>query len=139
MSIDPKLTGPLHSTLWSRFHNPRVLDFYASLHEKGASSAENWQPMVELILRIRSMASSVRLFAFISRQQLYITTATGYVDSSGHDVISIGWDPWQQRFLIGYGSLDHDLGAHPAQQAQIGPEGVGEALAPWLARLMTAA
>lgn len=136
MSSDNSL---LKAMPWSRLHDRKSSEFYTALNAQGEPSGGDWQPMVEVIRDIKSMNGAVRLFAFISQQHLYLTTASRYVDSSGHYAISIAWEPRQQSFRIGYSSLDHDLGAQPEEQARASPESVREVLAPLLARLLTAA
>lgn len=136
MPIDLTLSSRVRSISWWRLHDHTLLDFYAALHRQNQASGEDWQPMVELICHVRSMDGALRLFGFISQHRLYLTTASRYVDCAGHHSIFIAWEPRLKSYHLGYGSLDHGLGAEAEEEVHVLPETLAPALDPMLQRLL---
>jgi len=136
MPLDPTTSNPARSTSWARLHDHTLVDFYAALHRQNETVGEDWQPMVQLICHVRNMDGGIRLFAFISQRRLYLTTASRYVDSAGHHSIFIAWDPPLKRYHLGYGSLDHALGAEVEKEAHVGQEAIVPTLDLMLQRLL---
>ena len=136
MPLDPTPSSRVRATSWWRLHDHTLLDFYTELHRQNQAYGEDWQPMAELVGHLRSMDGVLRLFAFISHHRLYLTTAPRYVDCAGHHSIFIAWEPRLKRYHLGYGSLDHALGAEAEQEVHVLPETLAPALDPMLQRLL---
>lgn len=139
MPSDPASSlRPAGPALWSRLHDSRLLDFFVSLAAQQALAGEDWQPMIHLLAYVRSFEGALRLFAFVSRRRLHLTTAARYVDCAGHHSIFVGWEPGPRNYHLGYGSLDHALGAEAEEEFHAPEAALPEVLSPLLRRLLLA-
>ena len=130
-------TRPSGPALWSRLQDPRLLEFYALLARQQQAAGEDWEPMVAMIGYVRSLEDALRMFAFVSQRRLYLTTAARYVDCAGHHSVCVGWHPGARNYHLGYGSLDHALGAEAEVEIHAAEHALPEVLAPLLHRLLS--
>ncbi len=135
-SSHPSFPGRIKLAHWARLHDRRHGDFYVSLQEGPEAGGEDWQPMIRLIAYLKTRDPSFRLFAFIFRRRLHLTTAPGYAESMGHDTVVIGWNPQRQHYWLASGSLDHALGSDAQEEACADDGQLLERLNPLLDRLM---
>jgi hypothetical protein len=77
------LTSPLHAQ---------------SFEEHG----EDYAPMRALVERLSERPYAGELFAFKSLATFILTTAPTYAAKSGHDCISIDYDPTRKQFILKY-------------------------------------
>ena len=123
-------------TLWVRLHDARLAEFYDHLLLAPETTGEDWQPMADLVRMLRTLEGAIRLFGFISKRRLYVTTASRYVDSAGHHSVSIAWQPHLKFWCLGYGSLDHGLGTEADEEVSAPEETMPPTLQRMLQRLL---
>lgn len=122
--------------VWVRLHDARLAEFYDHLVMEPETAGEDWQPMADLVRMLRTVEGAIRLFGFISKRRLYVTTASRYVDSAGHHSVSIAWQPHLKSWCLGYGSLDHALGTEADEEVLAPVETMPPTLERMLQRLL---
>lgn len=136
----PFSTSPIRGRIkpghWARLHDQRHLEYFQAIARKPEQAGWNWEPVLDLIRWLQTQGAAFRLFGFVSRYRLHLTTAPGYTDSTGHSCLVIEWKPAAGCFGLRFGPMEHGLVGDGAEERLVMPEAMEAVMTGLLQQLL---